>query len=63
MIKISGDVYVAAEQIAEIGLTSDRRMIYVKTKAREIHHIPIPWGQSAYQVLDKLVIKIDEELK
>lgn len=63
MIKIADDVYVAAEQVSEIGLTSNRDLIYIRTKRGEIHHMVLRYGISAYKQLDELSWEIDEELK
>lgn len=63
MIKISDDIYIAAEQISEIGLTPNRDLIYIRTKRGEIHHTPIKHGIPAYKLLDALAKKIDEEFK
>lgn len=63
MIKISDDLYVAAEQIAEVGLSSRRDMIFIRMKSGDNHSYYVPFGVSAFTSLDQLAKQIDEELK
>ena len=63
MIKITDELYVAAEQIAEVGLSSRRDKIFVRMKSGDCHESYVPYGISAFTSLDQLAKKIDEELK
>lgn len=59
MIKLSDGCYVAAEEIAEIHLSSDNIHITVRMKNGIGHCHEPEYGQSVYAALDELIAKVN----
>lgn len=61
LIKLSNEIYVAADDIAEITI-DDSRSIIVRTKQGINHRIDAEYGRGIYDTFDKLVAKINAAL-
>lgn len=59
LIKLSDGCYVAAEEVAEVKVTSHHDGLTVRMKNGIGHHLYCDYGQSCWATMDRLVNEIN----
>lgn len=55
MIKLTDNLYVAADQVAEISIVENHDWLHVRMKDGRVHGVGCDYGKSAWATLDRLV--------
>lgn len=62
MIKLTGEMYVRAEDVSEVSINRDAGTVTVRMKNGIGHHVPNDYGKSVYDTVDRLIKEIEAEV-